>query len=131
MRRSFLETEKDISELIVALLVGDDPKCLKRSCSSGHPVKVVLAIAQAMDASVWTGKNVGSSLFFSQCSSVPVNQQERSEISAKLSRGQPTDTIYNTLLWPEKPPCSFEDMKLLHSRRLFSDFALSFQVRRS
>lgn len=131
IRRNFIETEKDISDLIVALLVDNEPKCMKRSCNSEHPVKVVLAIAQGVDTSVWTGKNIGSSIFFSQCSSVPVNQQEKSLASARLSRGQPTDTIYNTLLWPEKPPCSFEDMKRLHSKRLFTDFALSFQVRRN
>ena len=129
--RNFIETETDVTDLIVALLVGDKPRCMKRSCDSEHPVKVVLAVAQGVDTSAWTGKNIGSSKFFSQCSTVPLNQQEKSDSSAKFSRGQPTDTIYNTLLWPEKPPCSFEDIKLLHSMRLFSDYALTFQVNRT
>lgn len=131
IRRNFIETEKDISDLIIALLVGDQPKCMRRSCNNENPVKVVLAIAQGVDTSVWTGKNISSSSFFSQCSTVPVNQLERSEISPNFSRGQPTDTIYNTLLWPAKPPCSLKDMKLLHSKKLFLDFALSFRVRRT
>lgn len=129
IRRNFIETEKDISDLIIALLVGDQPKCMGRSCNSENPVKVVLAIAQGVDTSVWTGKNISSSSFFSQCSTVPVSQQERSDIASNFSKGQPTDTIYNTLLWPVKPPCSLKDMKPLHSKKLFLDFALSFRVR--
>jgi hypothetical protein len=125
-RRTYLETEKDVCDLITALLVGDDPECMKSA--TRPPVKIVLAVIQGLDSTGITSENVSTSLFFSQCSSVPTNLQQRSEIASKISRAQPTDTIYNTLLWPEKPPCSLETLKIFHSKKLFENFVLKFQV---
>ena len=125
-RRTYLETEKDVCDLITALLVGDDPECMRST--TRLPAKIILAVLQGVDSTGITSENVSTSLFFSQCSSVPTNLQQRSEIASKISRAQPTDTIYNTLLWPEKPPCSLETLKIFHSKKLFENFVLKFQV---
>ena len=128
-RRTYLETEKDVTQLLIALLIGEESDCMKRrSGSRDVPVKVILAIAQGVDATMLTSDSIASSLFFSKCSSVPINQQQRSETASKISRAQPTDNIYNTLLWPEKLSSSLDDMKLIHSKKLFENFALKFQV---
>ena len=128
-RRTYLETEKDVTQLLIALVIGEESDCMKRRGGPiDVPVKVILAIAQGVDATMLTSDSIASSLFFSKCSSLPINQQQRSEIASKISRAQPTDNIYNTLLWPEKLSSSLDDMKHIHSRKLFEDFALKFQV---
>lgn len=128
-RRTYLETEKDVTQLLIALITGEKSDCTKRRNGTlDVPVKVILAIAQGVDATMLTSDSIASSLFFSKCSSVPINQQQRSEIASKISRAQPTDNVYNTLLWPEKLSSSLDDMKIVHSRKLFEDFALKFQV---
>lgn len=125
-RRTYLETEKDVCDLITALLVGDESECLK--LPTRVPAKIVLAVIQGVDSTVITSENVSTSSFFSQCSSVPTNLQQRSEIASKISRAQSTDTIYNTLLWPEKPPSSLDTLKSFNSKKLFESFSLKFQV---
>ena len=128
-RRTYLETEKDVVDLLTSLLSGTELDCIKLSNKNKTPVKIILAIAQGVDSTIMTPTSIRSSSFFSQCSSIPVNQQHRSEISGRNSRVSPTETLYSTLLWPQKPSAPFDDMKYFQSKQLFENFTLKFQVR--
>lgn len=127
-RRTYLETEKDVCDLIASLLTGDPVDCIKNSKKARDPAKIILAVAQGVDSTVLTAEAIRTSSFFKECSSVPINQQHRLEIHSRNSRAAPTDNIYSTLLWPEKPPSPFSEMKYFLSKELFEQFTLKFQV---
>ena len=127
-RISSLETEKDVCDLITSLLTGDKVDCIRDSQRGEQPMKIILAVAQGVDSTILTAEAIRTSSFFKECSSVPINQQQRSEMHSKISRAAPTDNIYSTLLWPEKPPSPFSETKYFHSRQLFQDFTLKFRV---
>jgi hypothetical protein len=76
-KTNYLETEKDISNLIIALLAGDRLSCIRSNGLPQKPLKAILAIAQGVDSTIITSERIHSSSFFSQCSSVPINQQLR------------------------------------------------------
>ena len=127
-RISSLETEKDVCDLITSLLTGDKVDCIRDLRRGEQSPKIILAVAQGVDSTVLTAEAIHTSSFFKECSSVPINQQQRSELHSKISRAAPTDNIYSTLLWPEKPPSPFSETKYYHSRQLFQDFTLKFRV---
>ena len=131
-RRTFLETEKDILALITGLLTDSEVPCIKKEGSSNKKEgssKVILTILQSTDSSIITSEAIRTSSFFKECSSVPINQQRLSDMKIKNIRTLPTDSVYSTLLWPEKPSEPFEKMKYFHSSKLFEQFNLKFQVK--
>lgn len=124
-KTSYLETENEVCNFIISLLTGDKPHCVKQK--HNNAAKVIVVVAQNVESHMITSEKIQKSLFLSKCSSFPINQQLKSELN-KYSRGPTTDTLYSTLLWPEKSPITFDAMKYLHSRKLFEDFTLTFQV---
>lgn len=124
-KTSYVETEKEICNFLISLLTGEKPHFVKQK--HNEPAKVILVIAQNVESHMITNEKIDKSLFLSKCSSFPINQHLKSELN-KYSRGPTTETIYSTLLWPEKSPITFDSMKCLHSKKLFQDFTLTFQV---
>lgn len=131
---SFLEI-KEIQDLIPSILMGDDLDCIKLSNNENQNnknknniEKIIVLIAQNTDSDNLTNERIKKSLFFSKCSSFPINHLTRSDINSQITRQPSTETLYTTLLWPEKSQIDFDYMKNFSTKELFQNFTLTFQV---